>query len=145
MTHIIRVSLLSVSFLQNHEAAQRLSATLWGCQRAPSDPNPPCSGLICPLHPTSSRCLHLPVQVPAMDLARGERGRKKRFHPVRSSPQRPEHHAESRKERLGREQGPTVRPHLVMVEKSPCPGLCAGHRYSWNLLLCAGPGKYMST
>lgn len=102
MTHIIRVSLLSVSFLQNHEAAQRLSATLWGCQRAPSDPNPPCSGRICPPHPASSRCSHPPVQSPAMDLARGERGRKEGFHPVRSSPQRPEHHTESRKERLGR-------------------------------------------
>lgn len=34
------VSLLSVFPLQNHEAALRRSVTLWGCQRAPSDPNP---------------------------------------------------------------------------------------------------------
>lgn len=77
MDHIIRIFLLLFLLLQNHEAAQRLSATLWGCQRAPSDPNPPCFGLICLQHPTSSRCSRHPAQFPATAPARGERGRKR--------------------------------------------------------------------
>lgn len=141
MTHIIRVSLLSVSLLQNHEAAQRLSATPWGCQRAPSDPNPPCSGRICPPHPASSRCLRPPVQSPAMDLARGERGRKKGFHPVRSSPWRPEHHAESRKERLGR-AGPSSETPLGPDGEEPVPRTVCRTPLLMELALVHWPWKY---
>lgn len=141
MTHIIRVSLLSVSFLQNHEAAQRLSATPWGCQRAPSDPNPPCSGRICPPHPTSSRCSRPPVQSPAMDLARGERGRKKGFHPVRSSPRRPEEHTESRKEKL-KKVGPNRETPLSHGGEEPVPQTVCRTPLLMELALVYWPWKY---
>lgn len=136
MGHTIRISLLSVSSLQNHEAAQRLSATLWGCQRAPSDRNPPCFGLIGLQHPTSSRCSHLPAQFQTVAPARGERGRRRIFSLVcrgQSSELRVE-----RKEWA--EQGPECDPTQAWG-RGTHGWNCAEHCSSGNMLLCTATWK----
>lgn len=61
--------------LQNHEAALRFSVTLRGCQRAPLDPNPRCSGPTCPRRPPSSGRSRPPARFLATAPASGGRGK----------------------------------------------------------------------